>query len=149
MDGFITAETGRRKTLKASIGCVGVGLHSGRRASVTLHPAAAGTGIVFRRSDLGIEIPALFDRVTDTRLCTAIGEGEGRIGTIEHVMAALAGCGVDDAVGKYAASGASGLRRTSRCTAARRMFGRHWPGRASSTTESRPGCSATIRQRAR
>lgn len=98
MDGFITAETGRRKTLKASIGCVGVGLHSGRRASVTLHPAAAGTGIVFRRSDLGIEIPALFDRVTDTRLCTAIGEGEGRIGTIEHVMAALAGCGVDDAV---------------------------------------------------
>ncbi|MBW6397956.1 UDP-3-O-acyl-N-acetylglucosamine deacetylase [Roseomonas sp. HJA6] len=98
MDGFITAETGRRRTLKASIGCVGVGLHSGRRASVTLHPAAAGTGIVFRRSDLGIEVPALFDRVTDTRLCTAIGEGEGRIGTIEHVMAALAGTGIDDAI---------------------------------------------------
>ena len=99
MDGFLTVETGRRRTLKAPIGCVGVGLHSGHRASVTLRPAAAGTGIVFRRVDLGgIEIPALFDRVTDTRLCTAIGEGEGRIGTIEHVMAALAGCGVDDAV---------------------------------------------------
>ena len=98
MDGFLTVETGRRRTLKAPIGCVGVGLHSGLRATVTLHPAAAGTGIVFRRTDLGIEIPALFDRVTDTRLCTAIGEGEARIGTIEHVMAALAGTGIDDAI---------------------------------------------------
>lgn len=98
MDGFLTAETGRRGTLKAPIGCVGTGLHSGRRASLTLRPAAAGTGIVFRRTDLGIEIPALFDQVTDTRLCTAIGEGPGRVGTIEHVMAALAGTGIDDAI---------------------------------------------------
>lgn len=98
MDGFLPAETGRRRTLKAPIGCVGTGLHSGLRASLTLRPAAAGTGIVFRRTDLGIEMPALFDLVTDTRLCTAIGEGAGRIGTIEHVMAALAGTGVDDAI---------------------------------------------------
>lgn len=98
MDGFLPIETGRRRTLKAPIGCVGTGLHSGHRASLTLRPAAAGTGIVFRRTDLGIEIPALFDRVSDTRLCTAIGEGPGRIGTIEHVMAALAGTGVDDAI---------------------------------------------------
>ncbi len=98
MDGFVTAEAGRRRTLKAPIGCVGVGLHSGRRAELTLRPAAAGTGILFRRTDLGIEIPALFDRVVDTRLCTAIGEGEARIGTIEHVMAALAGAGIDDAI---------------------------------------------------
>lgn len=98
MDGFLPAETGRRRTLKAPIGCVGTGLHSGLRASLTLRPAAAGTGIVFRRTDLGIEIPALFDLVTDTRLCTAIGEGAGRIGTIEHVMAALAGTGIDDTI---------------------------------------------------
>jgi UDP-3-O-[3-hydroxymyristoyl] N-acetylglucosamine deacetylase len=98
MDGFLPVEQGRRRTLKAPIGCVGVGLHSGRRAAVTLRPAAAGTGIVFRRTDLGAEIPALFDRVVDTRLCTAIGEGEARVSTVEHVMAALAGTGIDDAV---------------------------------------------------
>ena len=99
MDGFLTVETGRRRTLKAPIGCVGVGLHSGHRAAVTLRPAAAGTGIVFRRIDLGgVEIPALFDRVVDTRLCTALGEGEARISTVEHVMAALAGTGIDDAI---------------------------------------------------
>jgi len=87
--------------LKASIGCIGVGLHSGRKVALTLHPAAAGTGIVFHRSDLGVSIPARFDRVVDTRLCTALGaEGrpEVRIGTVEHVMAALAGCGIDDAM---------------------------------------------------
>lgn len=98
MDGFIPAESGRRRTLKAPIGCVGTGLHSGRRVALTLRPATAGTGIVFRRMDLGIDIPALFDRVVDTRLCTAIGEGSVTVSTIEHVMAALAGSGIDDAV---------------------------------------------------
>jgi UDP-3-O-[3-hydroxymyristoyl] N-acetylglucosamine deacetylase len=98
MDGFLPAENGRRRTLKAPIGCVGTGLHSGRRVALTLRPASAGTGIVFRRTDLGRDIPALFDRVVDTRLCTAIGEGDATISTIEHVMAALAGSGIDDAV---------------------------------------------------
>lgn len=101
MDGFFVAGMGRRRTLKASIGCVGIGLHSGRRASMTLHPAAPGEGIVFRRTDLGIEIPARHDLVFDTRLCTAIalpGQPHARIGTIEHVMAALSACGIDDAV---------------------------------------------------
>lgn len=102
MDGYFPLETGRRRTLKAAIGCVGVGLHSGKRASLTLHPAAAGTGIRFRRSDIGIEIPARYDHVVDTRLCTALGLPDAprhhRIGTVEHVMAALAGCGVDDAL---------------------------------------------------
>jgi UDP-3-O-[3-hydroxymyristoyl] N-acetylglucosamine deacetylase len=98
MDGFLPAENGRRRTLKAPIGCVGTGLHSGRRVALTLRPASAGTGIVFRRTDLGRDIPALFDRVIDTRLCTAIGEGEASVSTIEHVMAALAGSGIDDAV---------------------------------------------------
>ncbi|WP_135470412.1 UDP-3-O-acyl-N-acetylglucosamine deacetylase [Crenalkalicoccus roseus] len=101
MDGFIPLDTGRRRTLKAAIGCVGIALHSGRRVALTLRPAAPGTGIRFRRTDLGIEIPARYDHVVDTRLCTALGlpgTPEARIGTVEHVMAALAGCGVDDAV---------------------------------------------------
>ena len=101
MDGYIALETGRRRTLKAAIGCVGIGLHSGRRARLMLRPAAPGAGIVFHRTDIGLEIPALFDQVVDTRLCTALGAAEApqhRIGTVEHVMAALAGYGVDDAV---------------------------------------------------
>jgi UDP-3-O-[3-hydroxymyristoyl] N-acetylglucosamine deacetylase len=101
MDGFLPAEHGRRKTLKAPIGCVGDGLHTGRRMSLTLYPAAAGAGIQFRRVDLGVDIPARFEFVTDTRLCTAIAHPnapEARIGTIEHVMAALAGAGIDDAI---------------------------------------------------
>lgn len=101
MDGFLPIDRVRRRTLKTAIGCVGVGLHSGRRVSLTLHPAPAGTGIVFRRSDLGIDIPARFDRVVDTRLCTALvaeDAPQARIGTVEHVMAALAGTGITDAV---------------------------------------------------
>jgi UDP-3-O-[3-hydroxymyristoyl] N-acetylglucosamine deacetylase len=103
MDGFFPLETGRRRTLKAAIGCVGTALHSGRRVSLTLRPAAPGTGIRFRRTDIGLEIPALYDHVVDTRLCTALGvpgddRADRRIGTVEHVMAALAGSGVDDAI---------------------------------------------------
>jgi UDP-3-O-[3-hydroxymyristoyl] N-acetylglucosamine deacetylase len=101
MDGFLPAEHARRKTLRAPIGCVGIGLHSGRRISLTLHPAAAGAGIQFRRTDLGVDIPARFDFVTDTRLCTTIAAPaapQARIGTIEHIMAALVGAGIDDAI---------------------------------------------------
>jgi UDP-3-O-[3-hydroxymyristoyl] N-acetylglucosamine deacetylase len=101
MDGFLTIDRAARRTLKTAIGCVGVGLHSGRRVSLTLRPAASGTGILFRRIDLGIDIPARFDRVSDTRLCTALlaeDAPQARIGTVEHVMAALAGTGVTDAV---------------------------------------------------
>jgi UDP-3-O-[3-hydroxymyristoyl] N-acetylglucosamine deacetylase len=99
MDGFIATGTERRRTLKAAIGCVGVGLHSGRRASLTLRPAPVDHGIVFRRTDLGIDIPARFDLVFDTRLCTAIAlpdQPHARLGTIEHIMAALSACGIDD-----------------------------------------------------
>ncbi|MCX7369738.1 MAG: UDP-3-O-acyl-N-acetylglucosamine deacetylase [Alphaproteobacteria bacterium] len=101
MDGFLPAEHGRRKTLKTPIGCVGDGLHSGRRISLMIHPAATGAGIQFRRTDLGVDIPARFDFVVDTRLCTTIAAPtapEARIGTIEHIMAALAGAGIDDAI---------------------------------------------------
>jgi UDP-3-O-[3-hydroxymyristoyl] N-acetylglucosamine deacetylase len=102
MDGYFPVETSRRRTLKTAIGCVGTGLHSGRRVSLTLHPAPAGSGIRFRRTDIGFEVAARYDNVVETRLCTALGEPGGdrsrSIATVEHVMAALAGCGVDDAL---------------------------------------------------
>jgi UDP-3-O-[3-hydroxymyristoyl] N-acetylglucosamine deacetylase len=90
-----------QRTLKAPIGCVGVGLHSGRRVRLHLLPAPAGSGIVFRRTDLGAEIPARHDHVVDTRLCTVLGlpdRPEARVGTVEHIMAALAGVGVHNAI---------------------------------------------------
>ena len=92
--------TWRQRTLKAPIGCVGVGLHSGLRVNMTLRPARADHGIVFRRTDLGIEIPARFDHVVDTRLATVLGldDGTARIGTVEHLMAALAGSLIDNVV---------------------------------------------------
>jgi UDP-3-O-[3-hydroxymyristoyl] N-acetylglucosamine deacetylase len=73
-------------------------VHSGRRISLTLLPAPAGHGIVFRRTDLGRDIPASYSRVVDTKFCTTIGDGSARMGTIEHLMAALAGAGVDNAL---------------------------------------------------
>jgi UDP-3-O-[3-hydroxymyristoyl] N-acetylglucosamine deacetylase len=88
-------------TLKTPISCTGVGLHSGLEVNLTLRPAAPNTGIVFRRTDLGIDIPARHDLVSDTRLCTVLsapGQPEVRIGTVEHVMAALAALGIDNAV---------------------------------------------------
>lgn len=88
-----------RRSLKSAIGCVGTGLHSGRRISLNLRPAHAGHGIVFRRTDLGRDIPARFDHVIDTRLCTVIGlpaEPRIRVGTIEHLMAAISAAGITD-----------------------------------------------------
>ena len=88
-------------TLKNEIHCTGVGLHSGRRVRMTLRPAAPDTGIVIRRSDIAGDaalIPVRYDAVTDTRLCTVVANRHGvRVGTIEHVMAALAGSGIDNA----------------------------------------------------
>jgi UDP-3-O-[3-hydroxymyristoyl] N-acetylglucosamine deacetylase len=85
-----------QRTIKSRIPCVGNGLHTGQRVRLTLLPAHAGHGVVFRRTDLGRDIPATHDRVVDTKLCTTIGEGSARVGTIEHLMAALAGAGVDN-----------------------------------------------------
>jgi UDP-3-O-[3-hydroxymyristoyl] N-acetylglucosamine deacetylase len=88
-----------QQTLKAPIGCVGVGLHTGRRVNLMLRPAPANHGIVFRRTDLGVDIPARFDRVVETRQATVLGlPGGPTIATVEHVMAALTGCGVDNAL---------------------------------------------------
>lgn len=92
----------RQNTLKSSIGCTGIGLHSGRKMSMTLHPAEAGAGIVFRRTDIGGDagaIAASWRNVVDTRMATTIGNEDGvRMATVEHLMAAFAGCGVDNAV---------------------------------------------------
>lgn len=88
-------------TLLNTISCTGIGLHSGSAVTLTLRPAPVDHGIVFVRVDLGGDnvIPALYDRVVDTRLCTVIGNDEGAtIGTIEHLMSALRGCGIDNAV---------------------------------------------------
>ena len=89
----------RQHTLKAAIGCVGVGVHTGKRVRLRLIPAEAGHGIVFRRIDLGVNIPARFDRVVDTRFCTVLGDEADdtiRVGTVEHLMAALSGSGIDN-----------------------------------------------------
>ena len=92
----------KQKTLKSAISCTGIGLHSGEKISMTLHPADVNTGIVFRRTDVaggGAEIPAAYDNVCDSRLCTTIGSETGKtIATIEHLMAALAGAGIDNAL---------------------------------------------------
>jgi UDP-3-O-[3-hydroxymyristoyl] N-acetylglucosamine deacetylase len=88
-------------TLKSAIDCVGIGVHSGKRIKLTLHPAPAGHGIVFQRSDLNRSIPARFDHVIDTRLCTVLGDPLDlgvRVGTVEHLMAALSGRGIDNAL---------------------------------------------------
>jgi UDP-3-O-[3-hydroxymyristoyl] N-acetylglucosamine deacetylase len=92
----------RQKTIKTAIACTGIGLHSGERVRMALRPAEAGTGIVFRRTDVGVDaadIRALWSNVVDTRLCTAIGNRAGtRVATIEHLMAALAGAEIDNLV---------------------------------------------------
>ena len=98
MDGYFPLGATRSRTLKSAIGCVGTGLHGGARVSLTFRPAPAGTGILFRRTDTGAEVVARYDAVADTRLCTALGEGPSRVGTVEHVMAALAGLGITDAI---------------------------------------------------
>lgn len=85
-----------RRTLKAAITATGRGLHSGAEVHIKLCPAALNSGIVFRRTDLGVDVKARFDNVTDTRLCTLLSVGDAKIGTVEHLMAALAAYEVDD-----------------------------------------------------
>jgi UDP-3-O-[3-hydroxymyristoyl] N-acetylglucosamine deacetylase len=91
--------TASQRTLKTRIGCRGVGLHSGQKVTMTLLPAALDTGIVFRRVDAGAEILANWVNTIESPRCTVLSNGEGiTIGTVEHVMAALAGAEVDNAV---------------------------------------------------
>ena len=89
----------RQNTLRRSINCVGITLHGGDKVGLTLRPAEANTGVVFRRIDIpeSKEIRATWENVTDTRMCTTIANGDGvTVSTIEHLMSALAGCGIDN-----------------------------------------------------
>lgn len=91
----------QQSTLKAPIGCSGIGLHSGRRIALRILPAAVNTGLVLRRTDLerDNEIPLRWTHVVDTTLATTVGNKSGcRVGTVEHLMAALAGCEIDNAI---------------------------------------------------
>lgn len=91
----------RQRTLKEIVKTTGVGLHSGRKVTLTLRPAAANTGVIYRRTDLepAVDFPADPESVRDTVLCTTLVNDEGvRISTVEHLNAALAGMGIDNVI---------------------------------------------------
>jgi len=88
-----------QRTLKSVVRATGVGLHTGEKVAMTLRPAQPNTGIVFRRIDLPAPIDILADafNVTDTRLCSTLESGGVRVATVEHLMSAFAGLGIDNA----------------------------------------------------
>ena len=91
----------RQHTLGAKVSCSGIGLHSGANVNITLHPAKPDSGIVFTRiiNNKKISIKALTKNVVETNLCTSLGDKDGVIvSTVEHLMSALLGCGVDNAI---------------------------------------------------
>ena len=85
-----------RHTIAREVSTSGIALHAGVPVTMTLSPAPAGHGVVFRRSDLGVDIPARYDLVGETRLGTVIEKDGAAIKVVEHLMAAVAGAGVDD-----------------------------------------------------
>ena len=89
----------RQRTLKNVIRATGVGLHTGKKVYLTLRPAAVDTGIVFTRVDLDppVEIPAIAENVGETTLSSSLVLGDIRISTVEHLMSALSGLGIDNA----------------------------------------------------
>ena len=96
----------KQRTLKNVIRATGVGLHTGEKVHLTLRPAAPDTGIVFRRVDLepSVEIRACPHNVGDTRLSTTLVNGEVRVSTVEHLLSAFAGLGIDNAYVDLSAS---------------------------------------------
>ncbi len=89
----------KQRTPKKVIQATGVGLHSGEKVLLTLRPAPVNTGIIFRRIDLDpvVEIPASYEHVSDTMLCTSLQHQGVRVATVEHLLSALAGLGIDNA----------------------------------------------------
>jgi len=87
----------QQRTLKEPIRSTGIGLHTGRKVHMVLRPAPANTGIVFRRTDLdpAVDIPARATNVTETTLGTTLAAGDVGVSTVEHLMSALAGLGID------------------------------------------------------
>ena len=90
----------QQRTLKSSIHAVGVGLHSGQKVQISLLPAPVHTGIVYRRADVYplVEIQAHAELVTETTLCTGLTYRKVKVKTVEHLMSALAGLGIDNAI---------------------------------------------------
>lgn len=90
----------KQRTLKTMTRAMGVGLHSGQRVELTLRPAPPNSGIVFRRVDLPlpVDIPVAASSVTDTRLASTLSKGDARVLTVEHLMSACAGLGLDNMV---------------------------------------------------
>ncbi len=89
----------RQRTLKNTIRATGVGLHSGKKVLMVLKPAPVNTGVVFRRTDMDpmVEVPAQAENVGETTLGTTLICGAGKISTVEHLLSAFAGLGVDNA----------------------------------------------------
>jgi len=89
----------RQRTLRNSIKATGIGLHTGKKVYLTLNPAPVNTGIVFRRVDLDpvVVIPARSENVGDTMLSTSLVAGDVRVSTVEHLLSAMAGLGIDNA----------------------------------------------------
>ncbi|MGH8202907.1 MAG: UDP-3-O-acyl-N-acetylglucosamine deacetylase [Steroidobacteraceae bacterium] len=89
-----------QRTLKNSIRATGVGLHTGKKVLMTLRPAPPDTGIVFRRTDLPqmVDVVAHAENVGDTTLGTTLGRGSARVSTVEHLLSAFAGLGIDNAI---------------------------------------------------
>ncbi|KIX15123.1 UDP-3-O-acyl-N-acetylglucosamine deacetylase [Dethiosulfatarculus sandiegensis] len=87
-----------QRTLKRPVTCTGIGLHSGKKVTLSLRPAEPNTGVLFKRTDVpgSALIPGDVHNVVDTRFCTTVGRGDLRISTVEHLMSALAGLGVDN-----------------------------------------------------
>ncbi len=96
----------KQRTLKTIVQATGVGLHTGEKVFLTLRPAAANSGIVFRRVDYPrpIDIPAEAHSVHDTRLSTCLEANGARVATVEHLMSALAGLGIDNAIVELSSS---------------------------------------------
>ena len=96
----------KQRTLKKQISATGVGLHNGEKVTLTLKPAAIDSGIVFKRADLpgAPTIQAQPDAVRDTRMCSALEHNGARVSTVEHLMSALAGLGVDNVMIEVTAS---------------------------------------------
>src|SRR5512141_1093651 len=88
----------KQRTLKQITRTVGIGLHSGTKVELVLRPAAADTGVIFRRVDVDppVDIPLSPEQVIDTRMATTIGRDGHMVATIEHLMSAISGLGIDN-----------------------------------------------------
>jgi UDP-3-O-[3-hydroxymyristoyl] N-acetylglucosamine deacetylase len=88
----------RQRTLKSIVKATGVGLHGGRKVQLVLRPAAPDTGVVFHRVDIDppVDLPADPYSVCDTRMCSGLERGGAKVGTVEHLMSAVAGLGIDN-----------------------------------------------------